>query len=365
MLQKIKDNRDWILIILGGILIIVAALNLVNFNPYSIIENVYITPAVDQAGFAPVFIPKEVSQKEEIQQQTISPNIPERLIIDKIKLDAPVELAKSMSVTIDGEEVTQFLVPEEFAAGWDEGSAPLGVPGNTVLSGHHNAFGEVFKRLVDLEVGDTFTVLSGAKQFNYIIANKMILPEKNEPLSVRLENSRWIMPSTDERVTLVTCWPATSNTHRLIIVAVPLSDQGQSGNAAPTPAPTQPIRLTTPVVKLLSSKTATPMAFRLSTSVVSKLTSSTPTPTPQKLNFIVRNSSRFSVNIRETPDIKGKIIESFKAGDEANGIGRISDGSWIFIDYDGTKGWVSSDLVEILMPVGSLPTLVAPIQVPQ
>jgi hypothetical protein len=209
-------------------------------------------------------------------------------------------------------------------------------------------------------VGDTFTILSGAKQFNYIIANKMILPEKDQPLSVRLENSRWIMPSTDERVTLVTCWPATSNTHRLILVAVPVSGQGQGGKPVPTPTPAQPIRLTTPVVKLLSSKTATPLAMRLSTSVVSKLTSNTPTPIPQKISFVVRNASRFSVNIREIPDIKGKIIDSFKPGDEANGIGRISDGTWIFVDYDGIKGWVSSDLVEILLPVDSLPTMVAP-----
>jgi hypothetical protein len=75
---------------------------------------------------------------------------------------------------------------------------------------------------------------------------------------------------------------------------------------------------------------------------------------------VVRNASRFSVNIREIPDIKGKIIDSFKPGDEANGIERISDGTWIFVDYDGTKGWVSSDFVEILLPVDSLPTMVAP-----
>jgi LPXTG-site transpeptidase (sortase) family protein len=29
------------------------------------------------------------------------------------------------------------------------------------------------------------------------------------------------MPSTDERLTLITCWPYETNTHRLIIVALP------------------------------------------------------------------------------------------------------------------------------------------------
>jgi LPXTG-site transpeptidase (sortase) family protein len=364
MWQKIKDNRDWILIILGAILIIVAALNLINFNPYSIIENLSVTPAVDQEGFAPIFIPAEAAGQDEGLQQTISPNVPERLVIDKIGLDAPVQLANSIAVNVDGKDVVQFLVPEEFAVGWHERSAPLGVIGNTVLSGHHNAYGEVFKGLVDLEVGDTIIITSGAKQFNYIIANKMILPEKDQPLSVRLENGRWILPSKDERVTLVTCWPARSNTHRLILVAVPTTGQGQAGQPIPTITPTQPIRLSTPAVSLLTYKTATPVPVRLTTPVVSLLTVDTPTPEPQKISFMVRNAGRFSVNIRETPDIKGEIIDSFRAGDEANGLGRTSDSTWIFIEYNDTKGWVSSDLVEILLPADSLPTMVPPKQAP-
>jgi hypothetical protein len=51
----------------------------------------------------------------------------------------------------------------------------------------------------------------------------MIFEEKDQPLDVRLENARWILPSEDERITLVTCWPQDSNTHRLVIVAVPFS----------------------------------------------------------------------------------------------------------------------------------------------
>ena len=32
-------------------------------------------------------------------------------------------------------------------------------------------------------------------------------------------------PTTDERITLITCWPYTSNTHRLIIVAKPIEPE--------------------------------------------------------------------------------------------------------------------------------------------
>jgi sortase A len=62
-------------------------------------------------------------------------------------------------------------------------------------------------------------VFSGTHLFTYQITNKMILPEMYEPLDVRVKNAQWIMPSNDERLTLITCWPYESNTHRLIIVA--------------------------------------------------------------------------------------------------------------------------------------------------
>ena len=93
---------------------------------------------------------------------------------------------------------------------------------NRVLDGHHNEFGEVFKRLVDLKPGDLIEVYSKGLVFHYQVANKLILPERDVDISVRLENARWISPSQDERLTLITCWPYTNNTHRLIIVASPI-----------------------------------------------------------------------------------------------------------------------------------------------
>ena len=362
--HTIKENRDWVLIILGAILIIFAALNLINFNPYSIIANMNVTPAVDQAGFAPIFVPKPSAEDAVLMSQTVSPDIPERLVVEKISLDAPVEIAQSVNVSIDGKDVIQFLVPEKFAAGWHEGSAPLGVTGNTVISGHHNAFGEVFKDLVDLEVGDSIILISGKKVFDYIIANKMILPEQDQSLEVRLDNGRWILPSRDERVTLVTCWPERSNTHRLIIVAVPVSPGAQqAAQVYPTPTVNQPLRLTTPAIDLLKPIPPTPqptLSVRLTTPVAALLTSDIPTPVPADINFVVRNAGRFSVNIRILPSIESKIVGSFKAGNEANGLGRTTDGTWIYIKYEELEGWVDAELVQILTPVESLPTIVAP-----
>jgi sortase A len=155
-------------------------------------------------------------------QEPAAPDIPTRLVIPTIELDAPIEPAKITTLKVGGEEYEQWQAPDKFAAGWHEDSAMLGQPDNTVLNGHHNIYGKVFGRLVDLNPGDLIIVFGKQRAFIYQITNKMILPEKYQEIDVRMDNARWILPSDDERLTLVTCWPATSNTHRLIIVARPL-----------------------------------------------------------------------------------------------------------------------------------------------
>jgi LPXTG-site transpeptidase (sortase) family protein len=149
--------------------------------------------------------------------------IPDRIVIPAISLDAPIYPAHTRTIKYLGEIYTQWVAPNEFASGWHETSARLGMPGNTVLNGHHNVYGEVFGGLVDLKEGDLIQVYSGQTVFVYRIKLKMLLRELNEPVEVRYANARWIMPSSDERLTLVTCWPKTGNSHRLIIVAFPVT----------------------------------------------------------------------------------------------------------------------------------------------
>lgn len=144
---------------------------------------------------------------------------PIRIIIPAIGLDAPVMRAKMLKVKVSGYIFDQWSAPEQPAAGWHPTSAVLGKVGNTVLNGHHNDFGEVFKHLVDLRSADTILVFSENSVFTYIVTNKLILQEVEVPLTERMQNSRWIAPTNDERLTLVTCWPYESNTHRLVIVA--------------------------------------------------------------------------------------------------------------------------------------------------
>ncbi len=159
---------------------------------------------------------------------------PDRLVIPEINLDAPIVSVNYKTITVSDKVYYQWLAPDEYAVGWQDSSALLGVPGNTVLNGHHNAYGKVFKDIVKLEVGDVISVYSGTQEFRYQVVAKMLLPERFAPLATRLENARWIEPSADQRITLVTCWPAASNTHRVVIVAFPIESPSISSGPTQT-----------------------------------------------------------------------------------------------------------------------------------
>ena len=101
------------------------------------------------------------------------------------------------------------------------GSAPLGVPGNTVLNGHNTTNGEVLRDLYTSEIGDAIIIYSGDTSYTYTITEILILPEADQPLETRIENAHYILPTDDERLTLVTCHPYGSLRYRLVVIAHP------------------------------------------------------------------------------------------------------------------------------------------------
>ena len=139
---------------------------------------------------------------------------PDRIVSPAIGLDAPVV---PVGWTVTAESAVWDAA--DYAAGWHQGSAYPGQVGNTVLSGHHNIKGKVFRYLIDLEPDDEVFLYVGETAYRYVVTEKHLFEEKGKPEEVRRANAQWIAPTDDERVTLVTCWPYTSNTHRLIIVA--------------------------------------------------------------------------------------------------------------------------------------------------
>ena len=236
-------KSSW-MILLGSILLLAGLANsvygvrqtaspfdVVGGEPFEALTDTQNNQAVEavQLGddlLAPVSVesPNGSKQLDMLFDESAEPTglIPDRLVIESIGLDASVIPTKIKEIEYQGQPYYQWLAPNEPAVGWHEASALLGSPGNTVLNGHHNIYGEVFKDLANVHEGDLIEVYSGNNIFRYRVALAMLLPERFKSLSIRLENARWIYPTDDERITLITCWPYQSNTHRVIIVALPV-----------------------------------------------------------------------------------------------------------------------------------------------
>jgi LPXTG-site transpeptidase (sortase) family protein len=166
----------------------------------------------------------ELSPTPVFKAENPSGLVPDRISIPAIQLDAPVIPAKVKEINFQGQKYYQWVAPDEFAAGWHNTSALLGDQGNVVLNGHHNEFGEVFGQIIQLHEGDIIELYSGDYVYKYKVAYTLILPERFKSLTIRQENAMWIMPTTDTRLTLITCWPPSSNTHRVIVVAFPVKN---------------------------------------------------------------------------------------------------------------------------------------------
>lgn len=183
-------------------------------------DTVVAETAVTQETSTEITLPVNFVALQDAPRASLA-NQPRRIVIPSINVDAPVTNVGLTALENSGQTYYQWQVPTAYEAGWHNTSAPLGQPGNTVLNGHHNIFGEIFGELVDLEVGSEIVVYDANTSHKYTVAEIQILPERDQPLEVRVENARWIEPTSDERLTLVTCWPQSDNSHRLIVVAYP------------------------------------------------------------------------------------------------------------------------------------------------
>lgn len=146
---------------------------------------------------------------------------PTRMVAPSIGLDSPVvPVGWYVEESEQGTQVVWEVA--SYAAGWHVNSAYPANGGNIVLSGHNNTAGEVFRYLMDLERGDQIRLYADDTVYPYTVVGKMLLEEKGMPLEIRRQNAQWIAPTDDERLTLVTCWPYSTYTHRLIIIASPI-----------------------------------------------------------------------------------------------------------------------------------------------
>jgi len=183
---------------------------------------------------APTIRPRPI-----VPTPTASPEVPVRLVIPDLKIDAKVvEMGWEVVNTAAGPQ-SDWVIPKN-AAGHHINSATLDQPGNLVISGHNNIEGRVFEAIsmawddasrarID-EFTDRSDILTGRRiqlydalgqPVDYTITDFFRLRDSGVSQTQRMQNARFMEPTDDSRLTIVTCWPPWSNTHRLVVIAKP------------------------------------------------------------------------------------------------------------------------------------------------
>ena len=90
------------------------------------------------------------------------------------------------------------------------GTPDPGEPGNLVLAGHNDIYGEIFRDLDRLKPGDTIHIFTITHQYVYVVTDTQIV----EPIQVEV-----MAPTTNSVVTLISCYPYLVDNKRIVVKA--------------------------------------------------------------------------------------------------------------------------------------------------
>jgi sortase A len=121
-----------------------------------------------------------------------------RIQIPAIEVDAPIVMG-------DGWEQLKQGVGQHI------GSANPGETGNLVLSAHNDIFGQIFRNLDQLQLGDEVIIYTNIRSYTYVIDKDT---EIVEPTFLQV-----LDPSADSTLTLISCYPYLVNDHRIVVKA--------------------------------------------------------------------------------------------------------------------------------------------------
>jgi sortase A len=128
---------------------------------------------------------------------TPGPKSPTRLQIPSINVDVQV---------VEGDDWEQL----KKGAGHHIGSANPGERGNCFISGHNDIYGEIFRYLPEVEVGDEIVVYAGEQPYHYTVRATRVV----EPDDVSV-----MYPTSTPILTLLTCYPYMIDTQRFVVIA--------------------------------------------------------------------------------------------------------------------------------------------------
>ncbi len=106
-----------------------------------------------------------------------------------------------------------------YSAGFFSEQRRAGAGGNIVFYGHNNILGGIFRNLSSLQPGDEITITNGVASWRYAVERADIFQVAGTSASEQLAQMAYFASTPDERVTLLSCYPFTSNTRRVAVVA--------------------------------------------------------------------------------------------------------------------------------------------------
>lgn len=159
------------------------------------------TPPDSPGGPAPEEIPAHlrdlVDAVTPLPVPTPGPEQATRIEIRSIGVEAPV---------IEGDDWETL----KRGAGHRVGTANPGERGNCVISAHNDIFGQIFRDLPDVSLGDEVVVRTASRAYRYVVRQKRII----QPTEVDV-----MEPTSSPVLTLISCYPYGIDTHRIVVVA--------------------------------------------------------------------------------------------------------------------------------------------------
>jgi len=119
-----------------------------------------------------------------------------RIVIPAINVDHPI---------VQGDTYEQL----KKGVGQHIGSANPGEVGNMVLTAHNDIYGEIFRRLDDLQPGDEIVVYTLSRQYVYAVQFRRVV----DPWEVSV-----MAPTRTPAITLISCYPYLLDTERIVII---------------------------------------------------------------------------------------------------------------------------------------------------
>jgi LPXTG-site transpeptidase (sortase) family protein len=159
---------------------------------------------------------------QELAAQTYGERLIRQMVIPAIRVDSPVvTVGWLVDRTADLPTAAAEWDSPGPAVGWVLTSALPDQPGNVILYGHNNMYGSVFRNLGKLNPGDALTLQTDQRTWQYRVDRVVLLPFLNASDVERRTYLAYLEPTGAPRLTVISCWPPESNTHRIVVVAYP------------------------------------------------------------------------------------------------------------------------------------------------